>query len=128
MGVREPREAVYVVKVRVKAKPPVTSMAWALYIDDELVPKYWEYNDGIYFTVFDPQFLTGHKGKQFRLSQNGIDFFDTGVKLTAPTPSVAKGKAAEDDAERAVRAALEIVASIQPDFDSARISLGKGEV
>lgn len=51
MGVREPREAVYVVKVRVKAKPPVTSMAWALYIDDELVPKYWEYNDGMLHQV-----------------------------------------------------------------------------
>jgi hypothetical protein len=98
MGVKESPEAVYVVKVRLKAKPPVTSMAWALYVDDELVPKYWEYTDGIYFTVFDPQFFTRHKGKQLRFSQNGIDFFDTGVKLKAPAPSgaaAAKGKAAK---------------------------------
>ena len=91
MGVKEPK-AVYVVKVRLTAKPPVTSMAWALYVDDELVSKYWEYTDGIYFTVFDPQFFIRHQGKQLRFSQNGIDFFDTGVEL-APAPSVAEGNA-----------------------------------
>ena len=91
MGVTEPK-AVYVVKVKLKAKPPVTSMAWALYVDDELVSKYWEYADGIYFTVADPQFFIRHQGKQLRFSQNGTDFFDTGVKL-APAPSVAEDKA-----------------------------------
>jgi hypothetical protein len=95
MGAEAIPEAVYVVKVRLKAKPPVTSMAWALYIDDELVPKYWEYPDGIYFTVIDPQFFTRHKGERLRFSQNGIDFFDTGVKLRAPAVSIAKGKAAK---------------------------------
>ena len=88
-GVTEPK-AVYVVKVRLQAKPPVTSMAWALYVNDELVSKYWEYADGIYFTVSDPQFFIRHQGKQLRFSQNGTDFFDTGVEL-APAPSVAKG-------------------------------------
>ena len=91
MGIKEPK-AVYVVKVRLKAKPPVTSMAWALYVGDELVSKYWEYTDGIYFTVLDPQFFVRQKGKQLRFSQNGTDFFDTGVKL-APAPSVADGDA-----------------------------------
>ena len=91
MGVKEPG-AVYVVKVRLKEKPPVTSMAWALYVDDERVSKYWEYPDGIYFTVFDPQFFIRHEGKQLRFSQNGTDFFDTGVEL-APAPSVAEGNA-----------------------------------
>ena len=91
MGVKEPK-AVYVVKVRLKAKPPVTSMAWALYVNDERVPKYWEYTDGIYFVVFDPQFFVMHKGKRLRFSQNDTDFFDTGVEL-APAPSVAEGNA-----------------------------------
>jgi hypothetical protein len=91
MGMKEPR-AVYVVKVRLKAKPPVTSMAWVLYVGDERVPKYWEYTDGIYFIVFDHQFFTRHKGKQLRFSQNETDFFDTGVEL-APAPSVADGNA-----------------------------------
>jgi len=92
MGATAPK-AVYVVKVKLQAKPPVTSMAWALYIDDERIPKYWEYTDGIYFTVPDSQFFSRHKGKQLRFSRNGTDFFDTGVKL-APAPSVAHGSAA----------------------------------
>jgi hypothetical protein len=91
MGAAEPK-AVYVVKVKLKAKPPVTSMAWALYVNDELVSKYWEYADGIYFTVSDPQFFTRHRAKQLRFSQNGTDFFDTGVKLAA-APSVAEDNA-----------------------------------
>ena len=91
MGVKEPK-AIYVVKVRLKEKPPVTSMAWALYVDDERVSQYWEYTDGIYFTVFDPQFFIRHQGKQLRFSHNGTDFFDTGVEL-APAPSVAEGNA-----------------------------------
>ena len=81
-----------VVKVRLRSKPPVTSMAWALYVNDVLIPKYWEYKDGIYFTVIDPQFFSDHKGKRLRFSQNGIDFFDTGVKLPAPTARASKSK------------------------------------
>src|SRR5712691_6215355 len=87
----------YTVKVRLKTKPPVTSMAWALYVNDVLIPKYWEYEDGIYFTVLDPQFFADHKGKRLRFSQNGVDFFDTGMKLPAPPAaavSKSKGKVA----------------------------------
>src|SRR5215475_16026873 len=88
-------QVVYVVKVRLKAKPPATSMAWALYVNDVLIPKYWEYDEGIYFTVLDPQFFADHKGKRLRFSQNGVDFQDTGMKLpalAAPAPKP-KGKA-----------------------------------
>jgi hypothetical protein len=69
-------------------------MAWALYVNDVLIPKYWEYADGIYFTVLDPQFFADHKGQRLRFSQNGVDFFDTGMKLPAPTApaAVLKGK------------------------------------
>jgi hypothetical protein len=81
-----------VVKVRLASKPPVTSMAWRLYVNDVLIPKYWEYEDGIYFTVLDPEFFSDNKGKQLRFSQNGIDFFDTGVKLPAPIAPAAASK------------------------------------
>jgi hypothetical protein len=91
MGMKEPK-AVYVVKVRLKAKLPVTSMAWALYVGDERVSKYWEYKDGIYFVVFDPQFFVAHKGKRLRFSQNDTDFFDTEAEL-APAPSVVESNA-----------------------------------
>ena len=91
MGLKE-QKAVYVVKVRLKAKPPVTSMAWVLYVGDERVSQYWEYKDGIYFVVFDPQFFVRHQGKRLRFSPNDTDFFDTGVEL-AQAPSVAEGNA-----------------------------------
>lgn len=96
----------YTVKVQIKPKPPVTSMAWALYVGDVLIPKYWEYEDGIYFTVLDPQFFADHKGKPLRFSQNGIDFFDTGMKLPAPTAPAArstKAKAARSTKAKAAR-------------------------
>ena len=47
----------YVVKVKLKSKPPATSLGWALYVNDVRIPKYWEYEDGIYFTVIDPNFF-----------------------------------------------------------------------
>ena len=95
-------QAVYVVKVKLKEKPPVTSMAWGLYVGNVLIPKYWEYADGIYFTVLDPQFFADNKGKPLRFSHDGIEFFNTGAKLaaqpkaeTAASKSKAKSKAAK---------------------------------
>src|SRR5262245_57806871 len=87
-------QVTYVVKVELKTKPPVTSMGWGLYVNDELIPKYWEYNEGIYFTVIDPQFFADHKGQRLRFSPNGVDFYDTGIKLPAPTaPAAPKSRA-----------------------------------
>jgi hypothetical protein len=85
-------QVAYVVMVRLKTKPPVTSMAWALYVNDVLIPQYWEYKDGIYFTVLDSQFFADHKGKELRFSQNGTDFYDTGMKLPPPPTAVSKSK------------------------------------
>jgi hypothetical protein len=85
-------QVAYDVKVRLKTKPPVTSMAWALYVNDVLIPKYWESEDGIYFTVLDPQFFADHKGKRLRFSQDGVNFHDTGIKLPAPTAPAAASK------------------------------------
>ena len=85
-------QVAYVVKVQLKTKPPATSMAWALYVNDVLIPKYWEYKDGIYFTVLDQEFFAENKGKRLRFSQNGVDFYDTGMKLAAPTKPAAASK------------------------------------
>src|SRR5215813_7489507 len=94
-------QVVHVVKVRLQTKPPATSMAWALYVDDVLIPKYWEYNEGIYFTVLDPQFFADHKGQRLRFSLSGVDFYDTGMKLPAPTvTSKSKGKTAKGKTAR----------------------------
>lgn len=97
-------QVVYVVKVQLKTKPPATSMAWALYVNGVLIPKYWEYEEGIYFTVLDPKFFADHRGKRLRFSQDGVDFHDTGMKLPAPTAPAAasksKGKAAKSKPAR----------------------------
>ena len=103
-----PPEVAYVVKVKLKSKPPVTSLGWALYVDDVRIPKYWEYEDGIYFTVTDPNFFAEHKGERLRFSHDGAEFHDTGVKLPgapASTASVATVSAAlTSDAPTAARA------------------------
>jgi hypothetical protein len=74
----------YLVKVRLDPMPPATSLGWALYVNDFRVPKYWQYKDGIYFKVYDPQFFSDHQGGALRFSHNGTDFVDTGLVLTQP--------------------------------------------
>ena len=75
------RDEVYLVKVRLEALPPATGLAWALYLDDYRVPKYFAYKDGVYFKVHDPQFLAEHEGQSLRFSLNGTQFVDTGLRL-----------------------------------------------
>ena len=82
---------VYVVKVRLKSMPPITSRGWALYVDDLRIPKYWQYREGIYFKVFDPQFFLDHQGGRLRFSQDGSDFVDTGLRLSRPASRAKKG-------------------------------------
>jgi hypothetical protein len=94
----------YLVKIRLEMKPEVTSHGWALYVNEFRIPKYWEYSDGIYFKVFDPQFFQDHKGQPLRFSPNGTDFIDTGLKLAAPrattqgVPASSVDLPAQDDA------------------------------
>jgi hypothetical protein len=76
--------AAYLVLINLEAIPPATSEGWALYVGDLRIPKYWEYKDGIYFKVFDPQFFAEHKGERLRFSQDERKFIDTGLKLSAP--------------------------------------------
>ena len=83
----------YLVKVQLKALPEATAQGWALYVDELRIPKYWAYRQGIYFKVFDPQFFIDHKGGRLRFSQNGTDFTDTGLKLSAPVASEKKSLA-----------------------------------
>jgi hypothetical protein len=104
-------QVVNVVKVRLKTKLPATSMAWALYVNDVLIPKYWEYKEGIYFTVLDPQFFADHKGKRLRFSQNGVDFHDTGVKLPAPAAPAAASKS-KSKAAKSKKARLPLQADV----------------
>jgi hypothetical protein len=74
-------EVTYLVKIAFEAMPPVTSQGWALYLNDQRIPKYWAYKNGIYFKVFDPNFLAEHDGQPLRFSLDGVHFIDTGKKL-----------------------------------------------
>jgi hypothetical protein len=74
-------EIAYLIKVHLESLPEATSHGWALYVNDVRIPKYWAYKDGIYFKVFDREFLDEHREKPLRFSPNGTDFIDTGVKL-----------------------------------------------
>ena len=79
-------EVAYLVKIAFEEMPPVTSHGWALYVSDQRIPKYWAYKDGIYFKVFDPNFLAEHNGQHLRFSLDGVHFIDTGKKLMKLKP------------------------------------------
>ena len=74
-------DVTYIVKIKLEEMPPVTSHGWALYLNDERVPKYWAYKDGIFFKIYDPKFLAEHRGEALRFSLDGVRFVDTGKKL-----------------------------------------------
>jgi hypothetical protein len=82
-GRKSQPEVTYLVKIRFEKMPPATSHGWALYVNDFRIPKYWAYKNGIYFKVFDQEFLQDHRGQSLRFSRNGTDFIDTGLKLSA---------------------------------------------
>jgi hypothetical protein len=81
---RDVAPAAYVIKIQLETMPPATSSGWALYINEFRIPKYWQYENGIYFKVYDPQFLVDHDGEPLRFSANGTEFVETGLTLTAP--------------------------------------------
>jgi len=81
---REMEQVAYLVKVRLQSVPPATSAGWALYVGGFRVPKYWQYEDGIYFKLYDPQFFTDHAGEPLRFSPDGTEFVETGLTLAAP--------------------------------------------
>ena len=74
----------YLVKIQLETVPEATSSGWALYVDNFRIPKYWEYKDGIYFKVYDPQFFRDHAGEALRFSPDGTEFIETGLVLAAP--------------------------------------------
>jgi hypothetical protein len=81
---REVEQVAYLVKVRLQTVPPATSAGWALYVGDFRVPKYWQYEHGIYFKLYDPRFVADHAGEPLRFSSNGTEFIETGLTLATP--------------------------------------------
>jgi hypothetical protein len=73
----------HLVKIRLATIPKAESRGWFLFLGDFRIPKYWQYLYGIYFKLFDPQFLHDHEGKPLRFSPDETEFIDTGLKLPA---------------------------------------------
>ena len=71
----------FVVKLRFASIPEPTSMGWALYVGGEQVPKYWGYQHGIYFKVYERQYFAQHHGDPIRFSHDRQTFIDTGHQL-----------------------------------------------
>jgi hypothetical protein len=98
---RDVAPAAYVIKIQLETMPPATSSGWALYVNDFRIPKYWQYKDGIYFKVYDPQFLADHDGEPLRFSADGAEFIETGLTLTArevgSSPKQARDLPRQDD-------------------------------
>src|SRR5262245_52786998 len=59
-------DAAFIVKIRLATNPPATGHGWALYVGDTRIPKYWEYQGGIYFKVLDEEFLAEHQRHALR--------------------------------------------------------------
>ena len=74
-------EVALIVRIRLKSMPPATSQGFELYLGDYRVSKYWAFQGGIYFKVYNPRFLKKHGGKQIRFAIEGDRFYDTGLRL-----------------------------------------------
>jgi hypothetical protein len=74
----------YLVLIRLRSVPAATGSGHALLVGDHRVPAYWEYRDGVYFTVHDPQFFTEHAGQALRFATPGGEATDTGLTLPRP--------------------------------------------
>jgi hypothetical protein len=85
------------VMLHFESMPEATSQGWALYVSDFRIPKYWAYDRGIYFKVFDPQFFHDHQGQPLRFSSNDTDFIDTGLRLPTPRYDGASSLPHQDD-------------------------------
>ena len=90
----------FIVKIGLESMMPATSQGVELYLDNYWVMKYWGYQDGIYFKVYNPRFFRKHGGKQIRFAIAGEQFYDTGWQLpkvaAAATPAALTSDGATD--------------------------------
>jgi hypothetical protein len=71
----------YIVKINLSSPLPVTSAGFNLYVGNYRVSRYFEFPGGIYFKVFNPQFLVEHGGEPIRFSVGEAAAQDTGSRL-----------------------------------------------
>lgn len=77
-------EVTYVVKVYTDTLPMTNSLGIELYVGEQLIPKYAQFSQGVYFTINDPQLLSRLQGQSIRFRRPGSEDF---VTAEIPFPS-----------------------------------------
>jgi hypothetical protein len=73
-------EIAYIVKLYVEdVERFYTSLGYRLFVGDYEIKKYAGFKNGIYFKVYDPDFLAQHAGEKVQFTIDGVEFVDTGV-------------------------------------------------
>ena len=74
----------YVIKIRLETMPPATRRVGRCTSDDFRIPKYWEYQEGIYFKMSIPSSSRTTRRTTALLSRAGTEFIETGLTLSRP--------------------------------------------
>jgi hypothetical protein len=80
----EIEEVSYIVKLYTQTPPVQNSMGVELYVGNQQIRQYFQFKNGIYFKVNDPQQLSTLQGEEVRFRRPGAEeFINTGVRLPA---------------------------------------------
>lgn len=76
-------ETTYVVKIWLMNKITVTNVSIDLLFNEYRVRKYYEFDGGIYFKVFNPRFFEKHSNKEIFFLVGNVELVETGWKFPA---------------------------------------------
>ena len=68
-------EIAYIVKLYLATMPPPDDMGYELYIGDQQIRKYTQFNGGIYFKITNPEQLAMYRGQKVRFRRPGAAEF-----------------------------------------------------
>ena len=92
----EVEEVSYIVKLYLETPPVYNSLGMELYVGDQQIRRYSQFENGIYFKVNDPQQLSTLQGEEIRFRRPGMDeFVNTGIRLPAEETSARSFSTAE---------------------------------
>ncbi len=78
----EMEEVSYLVKLYTGDSLPQNSLGVELYVGDRLIRQYFQFKNGIYFKVNDPQQLAALQGQEIRFRRRGEEeFIPTGIRV-----------------------------------------------
>jgi len=71
----------FLVKFKISGELPNDSCGIDLFIDDYTIKKFNQWQNGVFFKVYNPRFLTKHSGKEIFYSVGGNKKQTTGIKF-----------------------------------------------